>query len=317
MTVRVVSEPFFLVGPVRSGTTLLRLMLGHHPEICRCEEMDFVTPFLAHRPDGVPIDEYLHELSVDRGFGLSGYEIDSRLNFMDLAQSFLEQRQRVDGRRLVGATVHHHFSLLPKIWSNARFVLVNRDPRDVTRSCMAMGWGGTAWHAARIWCDAQAEWERLKSLIPAERLHEIRFDELVNDPDRVLSDLTLFLGVSYSSFMQDIEKDTTYRRPSPSEAQSWRTKASAREIREVEARVGPAQILKAGYPLSGLPSLPLNLRTRMEIATADVVRRVTFRIDRYGFRLWLAGVISRRLPLRGLSDSIRLKINEVDNQYLK
>ena len=34
------TPPFFLVGAVRSGTTLLRLLLGNHPRICRCEEFE-------------------------------------------------------------------------------------------------------------------------------------------------------------------------------------------------------------------------------------------------------------------------------------
>ena len=38
--------PFFLVGCVRSGTTVLRLMLGHHSRVCNCDEMDYVTPAL-------------------------------------------------------------------------------------------------------------------------------------------------------------------------------------------------------------------------------------------------------------------------------
>lgn len=317
MTRKSETEPFFIVGPVRSGTTLLRLLIGHHPEICRCEEMDYVTPFLAIHPNGVPKKKYLHELSIDRGFRLSGYKVDNRLSFLQLARSFLEQRQEMDGRRLVGATVHHYYSLLPKVWAEARFIYVNRDPRDVTRSCVAMGWGGTAWHAAKIWSDAQDEWERLKALVPAQRLHEVRFDELLIEPERVLSNLTSFLGVPYVATMQDIEKDTTYRRPSPLEAQSWRTKASEREIQEVEARLGPERILQAGYPLSGLPALSMGLGSRLEIAITDLKQRVRFKIGRYGLWLWFAGMVSRRLPIQPLQDYFRLKSNEVDNLYLK
>ena len=46
-------NPFFLVGAVRSGTTVLRLMLGHHREICKCEEMEYVTSALKQF-SGVP-----------------------------------------------------------------------------------------------------------------------------------------------------------------------------------------------------------------------------------------------------------------------
>lgn len=292
-------------------------MIGHHPDICRCEEMDFVTPLLARYPGEIPLPECWHELSTDRGFGLSGYEIDSSLDFIQLARSFLEQRQRIDGRPSVGATVHHHFSLLPKIWPDGRFIYVNRDPRDVARSCMAMGWGGTAWKASTIWRDAHHEWERLKAALPAEQLFEVRFEQLVSDPESVLRGVAAFLDVPYSAAMQEIEEDTTYRRPNPMEAQSWRGQASEREIREVEARIGPDLFEKAGYPLSGLPALPVDGRTLTQIELTDVLRRVKFRIGRYGFWLWCLGVVSRRLPLRSLGDPIKLKINQVDNRHLK
>ena len=35
--------PLFLVGSERSGTTFLRLMLDHHPEIAFEKEFDFVV----------------------------------------------------------------------------------------------------------------------------------------------------------------------------------------------------------------------------------------------------------------------------------
>ena len=36
-------DPVFLVGSERSGTTLLRLMLDHHPEIAFDKEFDYMV----------------------------------------------------------------------------------------------------------------------------------------------------------------------------------------------------------------------------------------------------------------------------------
>lgn len=38
-----VSEPIFLVGAERSGTTVLRLMLDHHPKIAWCSEFEYAV----------------------------------------------------------------------------------------------------------------------------------------------------------------------------------------------------------------------------------------------------------------------------------
>ena len=39
------NEPLFLVGTTRSGTTLLSLMLGHHPQIAFVGEYEWVWDF--------------------------------------------------------------------------------------------------------------------------------------------------------------------------------------------------------------------------------------------------------------------------------
>ncbi|MDA0667092.1 MAG: sulfotransferase [Planctomycetota bacterium] len=47
-------EPFFIIGAERSGTTLLRLMLDHHPQI-RCRfESDFFVDHLTEEGDDLP-----------------------------------------------------------------------------------------------------------------------------------------------------------------------------------------------------------------------------------------------------------------------
>jgi hypothetical protein len=145
------NEPFFVVGAVRSGTTVLRLMLGHHPQICRCDEFEYVTSAIAGRSGWPDTAEYVRDLPRHRDFRQSGFRIETSLPFPELARDFLVQRRSADARRLVGATVHNHFDELPRIWPGARYIHLSRDPRDVARSCVDMGWGGNAWSALAIW----------------------------------------------------------------------------------------------------------------------------------------------------------------------
>ncbi|MEL7520985.1 MAG: sulfotransferase, partial [Cyanobacteria bacterium J06553_1] len=41
-----VAQPIFLVGAERSGTTLLRIMLDHHPQQAWCHEFEYAVDLL-------------------------------------------------------------------------------------------------------------------------------------------------------------------------------------------------------------------------------------------------------------------------------
>ena len=52
---RLGSDPVFLYGALRSGTTVFRLMLDAHPLLSTCGEVDFLLDYLepdSSRPDG-------------------------------------------------------------------------------------------------------------------------------------------------------------------------------------------------------------------------------------------------------------------------
>src|SRR5262249_2944038 len=84
------AEPFFLVGSARSGTTLLRLMLAHHPRIECAPEFEFLVE--ASLDAGWPeLDEYYEWLSTNRIFLPHGLVIDRELDYPSLMKSFVGQ----------------------------------------------------------------------------------------------------------------------------------------------------------------------------------------------------------------------------------
>ena len=283
---------FFIVGPERAGSTLLRLILGHHPDICRCDEMNYVTPALGRGFDTAAYATYLRRHPE---FAVAGFGIDTALSFEGLARSFLVQRQNQDGCSTVGATVHHRFDALDEIWPDAKFIFLNRDPRDVARSCVRMGWAGTCWHGTAGWLEAQWMWERLKSRLEPKQIIEIRYEDLVSRSVPVLSELCTFLGVDWAPQMLEIEHDTTYQRPNPRLAESWRQRASKAQIIEVEARAGLAVLERAGYEPSGIAAGKIGIGSRVVFAVRHRINRARFRVARYGLSLWLAQIVAHRL----------------------
>ncbi|MCE9659303.1 MAG: sulfotransferase [Burkholderiales bacterium] len=312
--------PFFLVGAPRSGTTVLRLLLGHHPRICRCDEIEYVASAIAGRTDWPEVASYVRDLPQHIDFRSSGFVPDASLSFPELVNDFFVQLRAADGCELAGATVHNHFDELLRIWPDARFIHLDRDPRDVARSCVAMGWAGNAWAGAEFWMRADAAWSRLCAVLPEDRRLEVKFDGLASDAEAELSRITAFLGVDFDPEMLEIERDTTYRRPHPRGACSWRDDASEDEVRQVEARLGP-RLLAAGHAPSGLPPLRLSPLGRVALQLGHRIGRMRSSQKRYGLLLWAAASLARRLaPLEGFRAPrrrARAAMDAIDETRLK
>jgi hypothetical protein len=315
---RAASSPFFLVGAVRSGTTLLRVMLSHHPEICECLEMEYVTPALATgEAPSTEREDFVRFLRNDRGFALSGSTVAEGLEFEALAYDFMRQRRELDGKPIVGATVHNHFGELSKLWPDAKYIYLGRDPRDVARSCVAIGFDGSVWGGASRWVDSHDSWQQLAAGLPADRRLEVRFGDLVSDSQAVLEKICALLGVEFDPRMLEIEGDTTYSRPDPEAAKSWRESAPKSEISQVEARVGKDRLVAAGYEPSGEPRLEPGRGAMLGIRLGDAIGRARFRQRRYGIGLWAAGVVVSRFPSRAMREWVKRRLNAIENQHLK
>jgi hypothetical protein len=307
--------PFFVTGAHRSGTTLLRLLLGHHSRIARCLEFEYAVGWTG-RHDVPDIAEYHSWLATDRQFQSTGYRIDPQLSYPELLKSFLEQTRSDASEILTGACVHGRFDRLLRVWPDALFVHIRRDPRDVAPSVVRMGWSGNVWAGVRRWIETDRLWSTMKESLDPTQYIELRFEDLVRDPERVLNEVCEFLGVSYEPEMLEIDKDTSYSPPGPNIASDWRTKLSRREIRLVETRVGD-RLVDCGYEHSGLAPIRLNPVKRAWLRFQDRLGRIRFRLTRYGLRLYLEDVLSRRLPIASWKASVTLRTDEIIRRHLK
>ncbi len=315
MTDRTDQTPF-LIGAERSGTTLLRIMLDHHPELAFRNEFEFAVDLVGDDGSFPPMDDYVRFLRLSRTFSMSGFEIDRQLAYPDLVKSFLEQKRRRDGKRLVGATIHRHFHRILTIWPGARFIHLIRDGRDVARSRIREGWAGNGWAASHEWVQVEREIDRLIDRVGPDRVVEIRYEDLLADPESELTRICGFLGLGWSPEMLEFEKDSTYRKPDPRFAQRWRSEASPRQVALIEAVQGE-MLARRGYELSGNPPHRVGRLGRWWLGLHSRLVCAWFRLRRYGPRLWASEIISRRLKMTRWQEKTRLAINEIQKRHLK
>ncbi len=307
--------PVFVVGPLRSGTTLLRLLLAHHSEIGGIGEFE-ESVSQAVGDDWPDVEEYRRFLSNDRMFSQANYAVDPSLSYEQLVHSFLSQAWARDPQPILSGAVHSRFELLPKLWPKARFIHLLRDPRDVARSCIGMGWVGNAYAGAPYWNRPEWRWNQLRHAVPAEQLHEVRYEELVSDPEGVLSGICEFLGVAYEPGMLAIDQDTTYSRPDASLSEQWRHRLTAREVELVESRC-EALMRERGYELVNQHPRPPSRLEVIKLFVQSRLYRWRFHINRWGFSTWLQFNIAKRTGPRFWREAMRTRVNAIRQANLK
>lgn len=308
-------RPVFLVGPMRAGTTLLRLMLHHHPDVCFFGEFEY--PFTRLRGDAWPTrEEFLRDIATHRVFEAAGHTVPEGLDPAGLTRHFLAERVRGSGARLVGATVHSRFDRIPDVWPAARYVHITRDPRDVARSCIGMGWVGHVHHGALFWLRPEQRWDVLRGRTDAADRTEVRYEDLIREPEATLSGICAFLGIEYTDRMFDYEDGTDYGRPDASLVEQWRRKLSDREIELVEHVCGDLMRDRGYEPVHSPPRAPGAVE-RAALWWRSRAGRSRFLIRRYGFPLWMTRNVVRRLPVRSWKDAVQRRVNAVDRRHLR
>lgn len=256
---QLIADPIFIVGAHRSGSTLLRVMLDHHPQISLPHEFEFTMHLVGDDGEPPELEKFYQHLALNSSFSRSGFHIDRSLPFEELINSFLEQRR--NGKPVIGMTCHENFERLRYFWPEARYIHILRDPRDVANSVVQMGWAGNVWVAVNRWIEAERTWDNLCKKIPESHRMEVRFEALMANPKNELSVVCGFLGLSFEEQMLSYPSTSDYDLPNANAATRWRKKMSKRDVQLIEARVGKLCSAR-NYSLSEFSTISPGLITK-------------------------------------------------------
>jgi len=304
----------FVCGALRSGSSLVHLILDHHPEIKNPGEFDFLFDQISGDGKFPTMAAYLEWLSVHRIFQSKLLSIDISLDYPELIDSFIVQMNQENC--VLALNIHRGFHSIPYVFPNAKFIHLIRDPRDVARSSIGMGWAGNVYYGIEHWLQTEQDWKQLQNKILPEQYLEIRFEDLILSPEAILKEVCSFIGVPYSDKMFDYADNSTYSRPDPSLVRQWKTKLTIREVQYVESR---AKVLmeELAYDLSGYPLISVGLLERYWLKVSNKVFTIKFSIKRYGFILFFKEWFSRFFNVVKINKQSLRAMNEVDKQYLK
>jgi hypothetical protein len=303
-----------LYGALRSGTTLLRLILDAHPAICCPGERDFMLDALRPGATGLEIvPEILRESRIFLASELSLPEVaDGRAAFESLCA---EDRARSGKPHLV-LVMHRRLDRLLELHPETRFIHLLRDPRDVARSSIGMGWAGNTWFGIDHWLETESDWERHGAGLPPEQVCLLRYEELLGAPEETLTRVCAFLGVAYDPAMLTFAETSTYEPLDPKLAYQWRRRQRPDEIANVEHKIG-ALLEARGYSSSGMPQRGPDRLKRLLLTVQNRVHVWKFRLQRFGFVDPVIAAISRRSGVPALGKGAQARLREKQKKYLK
>ncbi|SIO59811.1 Sulfotransferase family protein [Rhodovulum sp. ES.010] len=308
MTRSDLSDTVFVYGALRSGTTLLNLMLNGHPAIHNPGEVDPLLDFIAPDPDHPTGWRYDRaRMEGHRLFRALGIALPDGADGLDLFEAMIGALRAKSDKPVLSLTVHRNAGRLKRILPEARILHLLRDPRDVARSAVGMGWAGNSYVAVGGWIETETEWDRAG--FDADRVMTLKFEDLLADPEASLDRVARFHGMAYDPAMLDYPRTSTYGPPDPKTAQQWRRKARPREIGLIEARIGPMMTAR-GYP----PEHPRPLPGPAEETLLRAQHRIArwgYNIRRFGLPLFLGRHLARRTGLGALERRLAARQDEI------
>ena len=285
--------PFpFVVGCRRSGTTLLRAILGAHPQVAVPPESRFLMALV---PDGTrPFEParlldalYNHDYFARWQLRRPAVEASFR---DDPPGTYSEAIRRLYGlwaggqgkARYADKTPDHvlRVGTLTALFPDSRVVHVVRDGRDVAASFLELRWVDSIERAALHWRHRVLRARQAAAVLPKSRYHEVRYEDLVSRPEPTLRALCAAIDLPFDPAMLRHEKSAAaalrteahphhnryVTRPLRPGLRDWRRDVPVPAVERFEALAGDA-LAELGYELrsrASKPPLGTRLATRSD-----------------------------------------------------
>ncbi|MDY7020996.1 MAG: sulfotransferase [Cyanobacteriota bacterium] len=217
------TSPVFIVSSGRAGSTLLRGLLNASNQIHIPHESDFIArayPFYKERQELTESDyQFLVKLFIKNsqkwGWGMTeeyllSYLQEKKCNSLSevqnsICQAYLEQEDVAHLKWGIKTPVLiSHLDRIKDLFPDAKIVHIVRDGRDVilsykkvhqTEQGKAKFGPSNLITGTLYWIDGVRRIEHFKSSL---NIHEIKFENLLDDPDGELKKLFNFLEIEYS-----------------------------------------------------------------------------------------------------------------------
>jgi hypothetical protein len=202
-------KKLFVVGSARSGTSWLQIILGDHGEIATVRETHLFDNYIARIYETWETEaQNIEKDGLRLLLGRDELDTVSRV-FADTVFAKIEAT-KPGAKIMLEKTPSHiwHHRLIRRLYPDALFLHMVRDPRAVVASMLAASresWGTWAPNdlltAARVWRDCARIGHRELAAYGDQAL-EVRYEDLHADPDAALARICNWLDIAPRAYDQ-------------------------------------------------------------------------------------------------------------------
>lgn len=264
---------FFIVGVPRSGTTLLSVFLGNHPDIYmerRNVSFRIITIFKhAHRliKHGTSLQDpkFVKWLINNDPMGMTqeffrDFQFEDQVDLVSAITEVIQTKQSNAGCQIWGdkaPQLQHWVDDAMYFFPGAKFVHIIRDGRAVASSLHRRSYQHRL-VSAQEWVDGNLKGLEHQQKIGKERYLIVKYEDLVSDPKTTLEQVCQFLNVPFHDDVlklddQELVSQDRYVKETPlkNKIDAWKEALTDQQIQSIEKIQGPT-LMKFGYPLSCL-----------------------------------------------------------------
>lgn len=220
-----------IVGVQRSGTTLLRLILNAHSQIAIPRESVFLMALLKKKflngyISGDSLKALIDYLLVNADFNFNYDYYDDlfsqlyqkeRFTLRELIDDIFSGYCQREGKRIWGnktPSLFRKIDILYTLFPNAGFIHIVRDGRDTFHSERKMNPSkDNVVVAALEWCYKLFKIEKSFKKIPYDNKITIRYEDLIDEPERTIKSICSTIGIDYEAGMLDFYKTSRNHAP--------------------------------------------------------------------------------------------------------
>lgn len=252
-------KQLFIIGNPRSGTSLLRLMMTNHPQICIPPECGFIQWWfekykmwsLQDSSDSKKVESFIFDLKKSKK--IETWKLDyeklkkkidsitpssySQLTFTVIIQ-YAEQFEK--NYIYLGDKNNYyiqHLDIINKIFPEAYILGIIRDPRDVvcsylnvnkleTTSRYKPNFSKDISSIANEWLFNNKQLLELIKLKGNKKSKLIRFEDLIINSENKLAEICEWLNLNYSKEMLNYAENNEKYKLEPSEFMDWKKKVN-------------------------------------------------------------------------------------------
>jgi hypothetical protein len=305
--------PFFIIGKPRSGTKLLAMILGQHPDIAlEVSETQFIPYYLKNRKlienlhvkenfikfyNSVSQTTYFisfpeHTISVDEW-----YDMCSDYSFYNVIEVLLRKfSYNANNPKAIWGDKSNNYvtnvDIIKKHLPTSKFIHIVRDVRDASLSSYN-AWRTNVYRYSQRWFDDINKFKNDIKPISGEDYIEIRYEDLLRDPKRSISNCLQLLGLKFYDDILTFHRQSEgvgdargMRTIKNDNVQKYKAAYSYDKVAKIESLTWPL-LKNYGYAYEYHGELKrLSRATLRYYQVCDVMNRLKFDHRRSGIKSW-------------------------------